>query len=397
MDRREFLKSACVSVAAGSAHVALGGTTDLLSAIPRPVLTASPAAWPPLAQGRAFEIVALGDSIMWGQGLSDDPSKNQKFTHKVQRFIQEKLPDTEVHLHNFAHSGAQILAHETRDEEPATHGEIPNNFPSITSQVSTAIRELDGRSARRYVPRLHPPVSRESVALVLLDGGINDLGTKKILTPDPTVGASWVREHTRKQTVARMEKLLTLALTNFPNAKIVVTNYFQIVSEHSDPVYLWELLRVWDIIGPTLEVSQEWLLDKLARQSFAFHDESTKGFREAVANARPPQLVANRRVAEPSRVALAEIPFAPRNAYGAPDSLLFYLNEPDPAMGLRRQVCMDHYGVLNPNCTLAAGGHPNIRGAEIYANAIIKALKQLEPDWSTQPKLDVTRTPIRRP
>ena len=376
MDRREFLKAAST----GSAYVALGGATDLLS----------------LAPGRAFEIVALGDSIMWGQGLSDDPSKQQKFTHKVQRFIEEKMPDTEVHLHNFAHSGAQILAHEERDAEPPTHGEIPNNFPSITSQLGSAVRELGAGVPRRYVSRLHSPAPSESVGLVLLDGGINDLGTKKILTPDPTVGAAWVREHTRKQTVARMQKLLSIALTNFPNAKIVVTNYYQIVSEHSDPVYLWELLRVWDIIGPGLEVSQEWLLDKLARQSYAFHDESTKGFREAVANARPPQGVASRR-AEPPRVALAEIPFGPRNAYAAPDSLLFYLNEPDPAMGLRRQVCMDRYGVLNPSCTLAAGGHPNIRGAEIYANAIIKALQQLFPDWSTRPKLDVTSTPVRRP
>ena len=370
-----------------------------------PLTGEPPAPWPP--QGRPFEIVALGDSIMWGQGLSDDPARNQKFTFKVQRFVQEKLPGTEVHLHNFAHSGAQILANEEKDATPADHGEIPNYFPSITWQLHRAVAELRGGVQRRYVPQTHSITDPASVGLVLLDGGINDIGTKKILTPDPTIlsnpadpasGAEWVRKATRTQCVDRMELLLSRVLTTFPNARVVITNYYTIASGESEPKYLWELLRIWDIIDEAMEFSNDWMMRKLAAQSAAFHDEYTRGVRKVVAEARSAgtvvsaaaskavQMGAPRRTAvmpsaQPPRVALAEVPFGPKNSYAAPDTRLFYLNEPDPAGGARKPACLEKYGVLNPLCTLAAGGHPNVRGAEVYANAIIGALKLLVPEW----------------
>jgi hypothetical protein len=214
-----------------------------------------------------------------------------------------------------------------------------------------------------------------------------------------------------------MRSLLPRVLTAFPNAKVVVTNYYQVVSEQSDPVYLWELLRVWDIIGPTLQVSQAWLMKKLAAQSFAFHDELTRGLRAVVPNARPLEVIARAAgakvvqsggsqrdagglAAPERRAALAEIPFGPQHSYAAPDTRLFYLNEGDPAASVRRQECMDLYGFLQPNCTLAAGGHPNLEGAAVYADAIIATLKQLVPEWAAAtPKVDprVELRPSRRP
>ena len=400
LGRRAFLASA----AGAGASMAFGNFSRLFDglALGDGSITG---AWP---QARTFEIVALGDSIMWGQGLSDDPAKNQKFTFKVQRFVQQMLPGTEVHLHNFAHSGAQILANENEDARPADYGEIPNYFPSINWQLGRAVAELTGREQRRrYVPPTHPATSPQSVGLVLLDGGINDLGTKKLLTPDPTIlenpldpasGAEWIRRATREQCVDRMRRLLSRVLTTFPNARVVITNYYPVASKKSDPVYLWELLRVWEVIGPALEFSQEWMMQKLAAQSHAFHDELTKGLRAVVADAPPLEVVAkgaspdrsgtdarielSARTALPRRVALADVGFGAANAYAAPETNLFYLNEPDPAASARRAACMERYGVLNPMCTLAAGGHPNVKGAMIYAAAIIDALKGLFPEWS---------------
>ena len=408
LDRRAFLASA---LGAG-ALVSLGDFTRLLDHWQLAAANPATQAWPPLGANRAFEIVVIGDSIMWGQGLSEDETKNQKFTFKVKRFVEQRMPGIEVHLHNFAHSGAQILADDHEDDRPADYGEIPNYFPSINWQLGRCIAELAGTGvSRRYVPPIHAPTSPESVALVILDGGINDIGTKKILTPDPTIlsnpvdpasGAEWIRRATREQCVDRMRKLLTRVLTNFPNAKVVVTNYYSIVSDQSDPVYLWELLRFWGLIGRQLEWSQAWLMAKLEAQSFAFHDELTKGFRTVVAEAKPLEVIAsgaassvaraNRGSLEgaikplsPPRAAFAEIPFGEENSYAAPQTNLFYLNEPDPAMAVRREKCMDKYHVLNPNCTLAAGGHPNVRGAQVYANTIIAALKKLVPEWATTP------------
>jgi hypothetical protein len=359
---------------------------------------------------------------MWGQGLSGDPARNQKFTFKVQRFVQEKLPGTEVHLHNFAHSGAQILANDEKDAAPADYGEIPNYFPSITWQLHRAVAELRGGVQRRYVPQMHAITDPASVGLVLLDGGINDIGTKKILTPDPTIladpmdpasGAEWVRRATRTQCVDRMELLLSRVLTTFPNARVVITNYYTIASGQSEPKYLWELLRIWDVIDEAMEFSNDWMMKKLAAQSAAFHDEYTRGVRKVVAEARPSavasvarskavQMGATQRntavlPVQPRRVAFAEMPFGPQNSYAAPETRLFYLNEPDPAASARRPACLEKYGVLNPLCTLAAGGHPNVRGAEMYANAIIAALKQLVPEWQTSSRTDLRNQPRTRP
>jgi lysophospholipase L1-like esterase len=415
LDRRAFLSAA----ASAGAMAALGNFSDVFGRWPL-IPGESHAAWP---QGRPFEIVALGDSIMWGQGLSEDPAKNQKFTFKVQRFVQEKLPGTEVHLHNFAHSGAQILADDDKDTRPADHGEIPNYFPSITWQLHRAVAELRGGVQRRYVPQMHGITDPASVGLVLLDGGINDIGTKKILTPDPTIlanpadpasGAEWVRRATREQCVDRMETLLSRVLTTFPNARVVITNYYAIASSQSEPKYLWELLRIWDVIDEAMEFSNDWMMKKLAAQSVAFHDEYTRGLRKVVAEARSAGTVANapesrtvqmgapRRAAalpaaQPRRVALAEVPFGPRNSYAAPDTHLFYLNEPDPAASARKPACLAKYGVLNPLCTLAAGGHPNVRGAELYASAVIGALKQLVPEWQASSRTDLRNQPQTRP
>src|SRR5688572_3864926 len=159
LDRRSFL----TAVAGAGALTSANGFTGLFERWP--LTPGAPAsAWPP--QGRAFEIVVLGDSIMWGQGLSDNPAHNQKFTYKVQRFIEQKIPGTEVHVHNFAHSGAQILADEEKDAKPATHGEIPNYFPSINWQLARAVSELAGMQRQKeYLPPRHALVAPESVAL----------------------------------------------------------------------------------------------------------------------------------------------------------------------------------------------------------------------------------------
>jgi hypothetical protein len=416
LDRRSFVKSASTLAAGAGAYFSLGGLADAFA--PGRDATATESTWPPLSSTGAFEILVFGDSIMWGQGLSDDPAKNQKFRFKVQRWIEQRMPGTEVHTHLFAHSGARILNDDIEDAKPPLHGEVPALFPSVTAQMSAAVN---------YAPPQHSPWDRQSVALILLDGGITDVGTMKIVTPDPTIlknpldptsGAEWIRRATRAKAVARMKDLLPHVLTNFPNAKVVVTNYYQLVSEESDPVYVWELLRVWDMIGPAVTFSSEWLVRKLAAQCLAFHDESTKGFREAVAEARPLAVTANAarssgrmpssldtrledRWVQPSRIALAEVPFGPKNSYGAPDTWLFYANEPDPAASVRKPQCLTVNPLAHPTCLLAPAGHPNFKGSAVYADAVEQALIRLVPEWGTpvkvDPRMPVENQPVAAP
>ena len=375
LDRREFLRTTTAAV--GGILLPLGPGSAFASH------TASLVAGSPVSQGRPFEMLVLGDSIMWGQGLKEE----QKFSYRVEQWIRGRLPGIEVHRHVFAHSGARIKPDPVEDAKPPTHGEVPNKSPSITAQLA---------AAQGATFPLHSPLDPRNVSLVLLDGGINDFGSKTILNPDPTVGRAWVRRVTRDVCVDRMKGLLPAVATAFPNAKVVITNYFQIVSEKSDMVIIWELLQFWDVVGGAVNFMSDSLRQKLSDQSLAFHEESTAGFREAVQETTrtllasdkgsPPVNVAVRlaRAPRPSRVALAEVPFGPRNAYGAPETFLFHVNEPDPAASVRKPVCMSQVPNASPalpNCLLAATGHPNVDGARAYANAIIDVLGQWVPEW----------------
>ena len=356
----------------------------------------------PSAQGRSFEILVLGDSIMWGQGLKEE----QKFSYRVEQWVRARLPGIEVHRHVLAHSGAQIRPNPVEDAKPGTHGEVPNRYPSISAQLATA---------RAGVLPLHAPLDPLAVSLVLLDGGINDLGSKKLL--DPTVDRAWVREQTRKLCVDRMKGLLPRVAESFPNAKIVMTNYFQIVSDDSDMALLWDLLEFWSLIGGPINAMTGPLRALLSGHCLAFHEESTRGLREAVVETNQ-QLLATAKSASPvrsvaqidvtrtrGRVAFAEVPFGPRNAYGAPETFLYYVKEPDPVAAQRKLACGQQVPVASPeypNCLYASTGHPNVQGARAYADAIIGVLGGWLPEWEATfgvKSSKVERTPIglRRP
>jgi hypothetical protein len=394
LDRREFLRRGIASAVLGG-FLMPGDLADLVThRLARPLAGLAD-------QGRAFEMLVLGDSIMWGQGLKDE----QKFSYRVEQWIRGRLPGIEVHRHVFAHSGAKIKANAEEDAKPPTHGEVPNAYPSITAQLATA---------QRATFPVHAPLDPRSVALVLLDGGINDFGTKAILNPDPTVGRSWVKQITRERCVDRMKALLPAVATAFPNAKVVITNYFQIVSEKSDMVYLWELLRFWDVIGDGVNLVSDPLRQKMSDQALAFHQESTVGFREAIQETTRQLLASGKRpvpvnvaaplervAPPPSRVALAEVPFGPRNAYGAPETFLFHINEPDPAASVRKPMCMSQVPNASPalpNCLLAATGHPNGQGARAYANAITAVLGRWVPEWQSTFGVTATKgtSPVER-
>src|SRR6266566_1620064 len=68
------------------------------------------------AAGEPLEMLVLGDSIMWGQGLKPE----QKFSWRIKCWLQEKT-NREVRQQVFAHSGALISA------DPATAPRFKSN------------------------------------------------------------------------------------------------------------------------------------------------------------------------------------------------------------------------------------------------------------------------------
>ena len=334
---------------------------------------------------RSFNMLVMGDSVMWGQGLSHD----QKFSTLVGEWLAGALPlGTGLDIRVLAHSGATI-APGGGDADPdfeLLSGELPRSWPSITRQLEKATT-LD--------------IAPHQVDLILMDGGINDVGITRILNPSIDVsveiGVARVGQAAKTECSQRMHNFLPGVVEAFPQAKVVVTNYFPIVSEQSSgagviallsalgllsnatmAVFLASLgvpLPPWDPVA----IAAAWaaLKPRLAAQSMAFHDESTRGLRAAVTAANS---------VSPGRALFVDVGLGTAQAYATPDTHLFYIldgSAPTDVTEQRRHDCQDvpadTEGEVNVLCAEAQMGHPNPKGARKYADAIISALDQVLP------------------
>jgi hypothetical protein len=75
------------------------------------------------------------------------------------------------------------------------------------------------------------------------------------------------------------------------------------------------------------------------------------------------------------------VPFRPENCYGAPDTWLWKVAEEDQVAADRREQCRSAGDAESLQCHGAAMGHPNVRGAQEYANAITRELGRFLPEW----------------
>jgi GDSL-like lipase/acylhydrolase family protein len=355
VDRRGFLRSAARGAAIGGAYFAFG---DVAAALARPRILH----WSGTrALDEQFTILAIGDSIMWGQGLKEEA----KFTTQVANWVKSQLPGRLVTLHQYAHSGAVIKADEEKDAQPATPGEVPNGYPSITFQFWKAAASL-------------PP---EAVDLVLLNGGIHDVKINTILTTDPSITdkIGRIREDTRTRCAAPLRVLLSHVLQKFPQAKVVVPSYFPMVSGASPLDLLPELVNRYNPTRPLAGAATEALRTALAEQSRAFHNAYVSTVRPVALGGLKPATTTTP-TGPPRRTAFALVPFAPENCYGAPDRWLWRAGEPDQVTHTRRQQCQAA-GLTGLTCRDAQLGHPNVEGAAAYARAITAQLEAFLPDW----------------
>ena len=235
-DRRQFLKEL------GFAAVA----TAALGTIPRRIAHAHVvASRRPWSAKRPFNIVAIGDSIVWGQGLATE----QKFTSLTREWLEQRLR-VPVTLAVFAHSGAVIARRP--DDASCTYktvyaGEPPNLAPSITAQAWWAAGK--GPPMCAGGPRSVAP--NDEVDLVIMDGGINDVDIAHILNPAFTE----LLALTRKSCRVGMTSLLGDVATLFPNASVLVTGYYPIVSEASDISVLGPALFNVGLLGIPSQVT----------------------------------------------------------------------------------------------------------------------------------------------
>lgn len=332
-----------------------------------------------------FNLLVLGDSIPWGQGLKDE--------HKAWYQVKTWLEDSggrKVSARVEAHSGAVIGSpgDSGGNPVPPQDGEVNRGLPSVNHQIDNA---------------LHSFADPSQVDLVLVDGCINDVDARRLLnaanTPDN------IRELAQEKCGPPVEAMLSKIITSFPKAHVIITGYYPILSEKTESdLFIRALVKRFytgtarmndkQLRTRLIDISREWYLATnrmLARATKKVDAESAaKGSRQ--------------------RALFAEIAFLPEYSFAAPQSRLWgfdasflrkllviltlgrvTLKTNDERRNQRGTSCKDTFRrpasetrdqkKARENrillCRLAAIGHPNREGASMYAEAIRRQLKVL--------------------
>ena len=292
----------------------------------------------------AFRIITLGDSVTWGQGLLED----EKFDQLVLQVLLPLHPEG-VTLERFAHSGAIIGPGPGRT---ATNGEVPVSSPTILAQLA-------------LVP------TPETADLVILNGGINDVGLARILNPLAVIPS--LQNRVEDACHKGMRNLLRAASAAFTktSCRILVTGYYTILSDQSDPLRIPDLL---DLHGTAVSgfMAEAKFFDLLADRCEEFFQRSEAALQAAVAD-----------VADP-RITFVSSGFTDANAIFVPATTLLWgltpdLDPEDPAAAARRPECDLTFNkpidfLRREQCYRASAGHPNVDGAKQYAAKICAAL-----------------------
>ena len=292
----------------------------------------------------AFRMITLGDSVTWGQGLLED----EKFDRLVQEALKPLHPEG-VTLERFAHSGAIIGPGSGRT---ATGGEVPVSSPTVLEQLA-------------QVP------SPGTADLVILNGGLNDVGVAKILNPLSVIPS--LRHRVEATCHGGMVNLLRKTKDKFTKAscRIVVTGYYTILSGQSHPLKIPDLLELHGTAVSEF-VDEGVFFDLLSDRCEEFFVRSEAALQAAVADAGD------------ARIKFVSSGFTGANAIFVPGTALLWgltedLDPVDPVAGPRRGQCdltFNKAGDLlrREQCYRASAGHPNVQGAIQYAARICAGL-----------------------
>ena len=295
----------------------------------------------------ASRIVSLGDSVNWGQGLLEA----EKFDRMLA--LTRSVPPSAV-LDRLAHSGA-IIGNPTTagGVEP---GEVPNATPSILAQCAAYAEDP------------------ERVDVILVNGGINDVGVATILNPLARIPSLDARIETACYT--QMSGLLRAVATKFsaPGSQILLLGYYAILSAASDPRGVAGMLAMHgvamqDFGNETLDV-----VASVTDRCEQFYRASNACFERAVAAVGDPRI----RFVD-SGFTAANAAFAGDTAYLWGLDLADALDPVDPVAAERHTLCE----IAHPHptdllarelCFRASAGHPNVSGAAQYYRQIMAAL-----------------------
>jgi hypothetical protein len=348
-----------------------------------------------------LDMLVLGDSIMWGQGLKT----TDKAWWRLKNWLQEKT-GRRVRERIEAHSGAAIEAAPGSEPFSSNDGEVNLLTPSINDQIDAA-KKYYGNTAE--------------VDLILVNGCINDVDVRNLL--DAGTSLELLETNIREKCGGRMQSLLRRITRDFPNAHVVVPGYYRIVSPLSDDnSFARRLVKSLTTQKPeSRKMSDNQMRANLVAISELWYEVSTRSLVEAV------EAVNSDPIRPGQEVLFAEIEFSPEHAFAAPDTLLWnFMFGSTSLSGLRHAIvvltlgtaaykpndevrdrrsksCKETYkkpkGVREEKaqkedreakylaCRYASLGHPNKMGALIYTESIKGQLQWLihRAGWLRKP------------
>jgi lysophospholipase L1-like esterase len=331
------------------------------------------------ANQRELNMLVLGDSILWGQGLKDE----NKSWHLVKMWLEES-DGVRVREKVEAHAGAVIGTPGTAPPKMLTlSGEINSAYPTLHDQVDNALRA--------FVDPAH-------VDLVLVDGCINDVNARRFLNAGNTPEV--IQSLAREKCGAPVEELLIRIASSFPNAHIIVSGYYPAVSERTPrDLFMRALAKRFYAPADSQRLSDKQLLARLAVISTAWYETSNHWLMDAVAKVSAHLAAKDSR----QRVLFAKIPFQPEHAFATRESRLWGfdasvlrklltiitlgrvdLRANDEVRSQRSALCKEAFKPFPGEtkdekrmrkdhlmfCRLSGLAHPNRKGAVMYAEAI---------------------------
>jgi lysophospholipase L1-like esterase len=328
---------------------------------------------------RPLQMLVLGDSILWGQGLKTE----HKSWHHVKAWL-EKSTGRRVVERIEAHSGAVIERSSLTDNLTSSNREVNVGLPTLNDQIDNALKFYSDSS---------------TVDLVLLSGCGNDVGLQKLLDAS-NVGE--VDDMTEAKCGRPMENLLRRITTAFPSAQVILTGYYPFFSDQTRNDFVLKGLarRVFKSGVNGSSMSSREVFERLKLNSGQWYQASNKRLAETVRKI-------NAELGR-SRVVFAKIEFPDDYSFAASQTRLWGFNRSPLRMTLlflsfgkvllptndemrkqRSASCNELYKqqpretleekrtrtALRLFCRYAALGHPNRKGAMLYADSITTALR----------------------
>jgi len=347
----------------------------------------------PVNSESAVNMLVLGDSISWGQGLKDE--------HKAWFLVKKWLElnsGRPVRVQVEAHSGAVIGALTGPATDPRTNytldGEISRAEPTINEQIDNALRALADPS---------------QIDLVLVNGCINDVDSRRLLNAANTPDS--IREFAQAKCGPPVEALLNRITLAFPSAHVVIFGYYPIITEFTaNDLFMRALAkRFYTPAAGETRLNDKGLRARLIAISREWYQTSDLMLAN-VARKVDSELKAR---GSHQRVMFADAAFQAEHSFAANRTRLWgfdasalrkilvlltlgkvQLRTNDERRSQRSDLCkilLKKPGHETPDekaaredrllrCRLAAVGHPNRKGAAMYADAIGKLLKPLITD-----------------